>query len=100
MRFSVLRLRPVDDPLPGVPLVNMQHGNLLDPLPRKHQYANGAGVWRVHRRIGTLQPTIESDKLVLIEPTRTDDLRLGGDATCRVVDELKSSRRRAAIVML
>jgi hypothetical protein len=56
-------LRPVDDPLLGVPLVNMEAGDFLDALPREHENAHGTCVRRVDDC--DICPPIGPSKLVL-----------------------------------
>ena len=99
MRLAVLRLRPIDDPLSGVPLVNMERSDLLDTLARQHKNANSTGVRRMHWRVRTFKPAIESDEVIFIEPARADDLRLSRDAIGGVSRQLEAARRIAAIVV-
>src|SRR3546814_8598766 len=100
MGLAVLGLRPVDDPLLCVPLVDMKTGDLLNPLAGQHQDTDCAGVGWVDGGIRTFEPAIEAYEFVFVQPTGPDSLGLGWNARCRIVGQAETSGGRGPVIVL
>ena len=94
-----LVFEPVDDPLIGVPLIDMETGDFLDALPREHEDADRARVGRMHGSVGAYEPAVEAQKLFFIKPAGPHLLGLGGDAGRRIVDEPETALRHTAVIV-
>lgn len=73
-------------------MIDVKAGDFLDALSSQREHANGARVRRVYRRARRLQPTIEPDELVFIQPACTDRFRLSWNARRRVNGQMKAAR--------
>ena len=100
MRLEVFGLRPVDDPLFGVPLVDMEASDLLNALSGQHEKLHGAEVGGSDWHIGAFEPTIELQELVLIQPARALDLGLRRDAGGRIKRDAEAASRLLSIVVV
>lgn len=97
---EVFGFGPVDDPFLGVPLIDMQTSDFLNPLAGQHDDLDGAGIGGMNRGVGAFQPAIEPDELFFAQPACADGLGFGRYAGGGVIGQPEATRGGGTIVVL
>jgi len=99
VRLQVLGLGPIDYSFFGVPPVDMQPSDLLDPLAGQYDDLHGTRIGRVNRRIRAFEPAILHE-LILAELAGALDFGFGRNAGRWIVGDAEAARGSVAIIVL